>query len=122
MIYFPSILISSCRNRKEATQFHIGVAGHRPKDPNSSDAIRKESRMLRVSRIVTHPSYRPTLSKVTDDIALIQLDQEAEWNDLVQPTCLPNPDRNSYSGMMATVAGWGLTNEIQNGKPRARFL
>lgn len=55
-------------------------------------------------------------NKVADDIALIQLDQEAEWNDLVQPTCLPNPDRDSYSGMMATVAGWGLTNEIENGK------
>ena len=74
------------------------------------------ARMLRVNRIITHPFYNPSRSKVADDIALIQLDQEAEWNDLVQPTCLPNPDKDSYSGMMATVAGWGLTNEIKNGK------
>jgi hypothetical protein len=72
--------------------------------------------MLRVNRIVNHPSYNPSKSKVADDIAMIQLDQEAEWNDLVQPSCLPNPDKDSYTGMMATVAGWGLTNEIQNGK------
>ena len=72
--------------------------------------------MLRVNRIVNHPSYNPSKSKVIDDIALIQLDQEAEWNDLVQPSCLPNPDKDSYTGMIATVAGWGLTNEIQNGK------
>ncbi|XP_046643428.1 serine protease easter-like [Daphnia pulicaria] len=69
--------------------------------------------MLRVNRIVNHPSYNPSKSKVADDIALIQLDQEAEWNDLVQPSCLPNPDKDSYTGM-TTVAGWGLTNEIQN--------
>lgn len=71
--------------------------------------------MLRVSRIVKHPSYNPALSKVVDDIALIELEQEAEWNDLVQPTCLPNPDRESFTGMMATVAGWGFTNELKNG-------
>lgn len=102
--------------RKEATQFHIGVAGVSAKARDGSNAALKGTRMLRVNRIVNHPSYNPSKSKVVDDIALIQLDQDAEWNDLVQPTCLPNPDKDSYTGMIATVAGWGLTNEIQNGK------
>ena len=102
--------------RKEATQFHISVAGLGAKARDGSSTGRKGTRMLRVNRIVNHPSYNPSKSKVVDDIALIELDQEAEWSDWVQPSCLPNPDKDSYTGMMATVAGWGLTNEIQNGK------
>ena len=42
---------------------------------------------------------------MADDIVLIQLDQEAEWNDLVQPICLPNPDKDSYSGIMYNRLG-----------------
>lgn len=91
----------------------MGVAGL---DMKARDGTaRKGIRLLRVNRIVNHPTYDPVKSKVADDIALIQLDQEAEWNDMVQPTCLPNPDKDSYTGMVATVAGWGLTNEIKNG-------
>jgi hypothetical protein len=91
------------------------VAGLSAKARDGAHTARKGTRMFRVNRIVNHLSYNPSKSKVADDIALIQLDQEAEWNDLVQPSCLPNPDKDSYTGM-TTVAGWGLTNEIQNGK------
>ncbi|XP_057365453.2 serine protease 30-like [Daphnia carinata] len=107
---------------KEATQFHVGVAGLNMKARDGTATSRKGIRLLRVNRIVNHPTYDPVKSKVADDIALIQLDQEAEWNDMVQPTCLPNPDKDSYTGMVATVAGWGLTNEIKNGGQRPNTL
>jgi hypothetical protein len=63
--------------------------------------------MYRINRIVNHPSYDPSKSKVADDIALINLVEEAVWNDLVKPICLPDPDANSFAGTLATVAGWG---------------
>ncbi|KAI9559690.1 hypothetical protein GHT06_013695 [Daphnia sinensis] len=107
---------------KEATQFHVGVAGLNMKARDGTGIARKGIRLLRVNRIVNHPTYDPVKSKVADDIALIQLDQEAEWSDMVQPTCLPNPDKDSYTGMVATVAGWGLTNEIKNGGQRPNAL
>ena len=88
---------------KEATQFLVGVAGQKPKAVDAANAAK--AWMLRVNRIITYPFYNPSRSKVADDIALIQLDQEAEWNDLVQPICLPNPDKDSYSGIMYNRLG-----------------
>ena len=67
-----------------------------------------------------HPSY--ISRQVADDIALIQLQEEVEWNDRIQPACLPNPDKDSFSGMIATVSGWGWSDEVKNGGQRADVL
>lgn len=69
--------------------------------------IANEARMFRINKIVNHPSYDPAKSKVADDIALINLAQEAAWSDLVKPICLPDPVKEPLTGVMATVAGWG---------------
>ena len=61
-----------------------------------------------------HPSY--VTRQLADDIALINLDQDVEWNDFVQPACLPNPDKESFAGLLATASGWGWTDEVKNGK------
>ena len=42
-----------------------------------------------------------------DDFALLTLCEPAEFNNNVQPICLPSLPGNSYEGMQATVAGWG---------------
>lgn len=44
------------------------------------------------------------------------LEKEVDWDTLVQPICLPPEDKETYSGSVATVAGWGFTNELKNGK------
>ena len=80
-------------------------------------ALNTSSRIIKVTEIIVHPTYSSS-AKVISDIALMRLKEEVEWNDLTQPACLPNPDGDSFSGHMATVAGWGWTNEVKNGKKR----
>ncbi len=59
-----------------------------------------------------HPTYVPL---VKDDIALIKLDGDIEWSDSIRPVCLPKSVELSFSGRLATVAGWGWTDEVKNG-------
>lgn len=86
----------------------MSVAEH-----NLLGADSQQTRMLAVHQIVMHPSY--VTRQLADDIALINLDQEVEWSDRIQPACLPNPDKDSFAGFLATVAGWGWTDEVKNG-------
>lgn len=102
------VLDLSIGNSRVASQFQISVAQHSLKAGAS-----QEARMVSVNRIVMHPNY---LSRqVADDIALIHLKDPVEWSDYIQPACLPNPDQETFSGVLATVAGWGWTDEIKNG-------
>lgn len=71
---------------------------------------------MKPSRIFVHDSYDPSISKINNDIALIMLEHEVDWTDYIQPICLPSHDQETYSGSSATIAGWGFTNEISNGK------
>lgn len=100
------IAIFKNNNRKEVTQFQISVAWNRGADA-SENSLPTKAQMYRINRIVNHPSYDPSKSKVANDIALINLLQEAAWNDMVKPICLPDADENSFTGTTATVAGWG---------------
>lgn len=104
LIHKKWVLTAAHCIRKEVTQFQVSVAWNRGAHDNS---LSDKAQMYRINRIVNHPSYDPSKSKVADDIALINLAQEVAWNDLVKPICLPDPDKNSYTGAVATVAGWG---------------
>lgn len=84
----------------------ISVAWNRGADSND---ISKEAQVYRINLVINHPLYDPSRSKVANDLALIHLIEEANWNDLVKPICLPNPS-DTFTDMLATVAGWGLTS------------
>jgi len=94
-------------NSKSASEFFVVVAEHDAKGDTT-----KEKRVLAIQRIVVHPSYSSLLTH--NDIALLHLKQQVEWTDFVQPACLPNPGGDSFSGVLATVAGWGNTQESGN--------
>ncbi|XP_058061500.1 CLIP domain-containing serine protease B4-like [Anopheles bellator] len=69
---------------------------------------------IAVERLIVHPNYATTLSRVKNDIALIRLVQPAQFTDFVQPICLPLSDgerTRSYDGQSFMVAGWGQTEE-----------
>lgn len=80
---------------------------------NLLDANSQHTKLVAVSQIVMHPSY--VIRQLADDIALINFDEDVQWNNRVQPACLPNPDKDTFSGMMATATGWGWTDEVKNG-------
>ena len=77
-------------------------------------SMRRHARTIKVRQVIMHPSFN-SKKKIEHDIALVQLEEEVEWNDRIQPACLPNPDKDSFSGHLATVAGWGWTDEVENG-------
>ena len=97
----------------------VSVAEHSLVD-NEIGSTRHHVRIIHVQQITLHPLYHS--KKTEHDIALLQLQEEVEWNDRIQPACLPNPDKDSFSGHLATVAGWGWTNEKKNGGQRPDVL
>ena len=52
-----------------------------------------------------------------DDFALLTLCEPAEFNNNVQPICLPSLPGNSYEGVQATVAGWGRESSDAEDQP-----
>jgi len=70
-------------------------------DPNDSKLIRK------AQRVIIHPGFNRFL--LSDDIALIELEDTVEFGDNIQPICLPEIDED-FSGQMGFVSGWGYTS------------
>lgn len=97
-----------CAYSRRASQIQVSVAEH-----NLLGADSQQTKLFRVNQIVMHPSY--VTRQLADDIALINLDGDVQWSDRVQPACLPNPDEDSFAGLLATVAGWGWVDEVKNG-------
>lgn len=71
---------------------------------------------MSVKNINIHPGY--ICKKTKDDIAILELDGKLVWSESVLPACLPfGESHNGYStyeNILATVAGWGWTNENSN--------
>ncbi|XP_034834614.1 trypsin-1-like [Maniola hyperantus] len=63
----------------------------------------------KLAKIIPHPEYR--CKKKTNDVALLKTIRQLRWTNELRPACLPQPLAADYSGKMATVAGWGFTNE-----------
>lgn len=61
---------------------------------------------LGVEEQIVHEDYAPTSRRQLNDIALLRLDQEVDFNDFVKPICLPGSERLSRRLL---VAGWGKT-------------
>uniref|UniRef100_A0A0P4XXR2 Putative Transmembrane protease serine n=1 Tax=Daphnia magna TaxID=35525 RepID=A0A0P4XXR2_9CRUS len=97
-----------CVLNRRASQIQVSVAEH-----NLLGADSQQTKLFRVNQIVMHPSY--VTRQLADDIALVNLDEEIQWSDRIQPACLPNPDKDSFAGLLATAAGWGWTDEVKNG-------
>ena len=73
-----------------------------------------EQKTFDVKAIIMHPTYVAKPTK--DDIALINIEGNFKWSEYVRPVCLPKSVESSFSGQLATVAGWGWTDEVLNGK------
>ncbi|XP_050070106.1 serine protease easter-like [Anopheles maculipalpis] len=74
---------------------------------------------IAIEKVIVHPSYTVTRTSVKNDIALLRLASIAQFNDFVQPICLPlmPAERSiSYDGKRFVVAGWGQTEEAQQSR------
>jgi len=69
----------------------------------------KPHQTIRVSQIIQRSDYN---GKTFDnDIAILKLSRDVEFNENVVPACLPSSTSTKYFGKRATVSGWGATSE-----------
>ncbi|XP_017125331.1 serine protease snake [Drosophila elegans] len=76
---------------------------------SSADDARPQD--FRVVNYVVHPAYGEDddTGSRRNDIALVELDREATFNEYVAPACLPSANGNDH--LQVTAAGWGATAE-----------
>lgn len=71
---------------------------------------------MSITDIIVHPEYK--CSKPKNDLAIIHLEKPIGWSEFVTPACLPTSigesGYNRFDNVLATVAGWGWTNELSN--------
>ncbi|KAM4743106.1 mannan-binding lectin serine protease 1 isoform 2-T2 [Anableps anableps] len=66
-----------------------------------------------VDQIILHPDFQP--NNYNNDIALLRLSEQAKFNPLVRPVCLPPAHRQDHPSSLlpnslGLVAGWGISN------------
>jgi len=59
----------------------------------------------RAKRVIIHPKYNHMT--LENDLALIELDADVEYERHIQPICLPEKDKD-FVGSEAYVSGWGV--------------
>ena len=63
--------------------------------------------MYQVETIYVHESFTSGVASKGFDIALLKLDEDVEFNDNIQPVCLPPKDHDWPEGTEFVVTGWG---------------
>lgn len=56
----------------------------------------------------------PRCNKKSNDVALLKTARRLQWSSELRPACLPKFLSEDFSGSLATVAGWGFTDENRN--------
>nr|XP_053646092.1 trypsin-1-like [Cherax quadricarinatus] len=104
-----------CVHRNSA-KYVVAVAGeHDLSSPNNG-----HRQVLRVKEIISHSEFS---KRYINDIALLELVEDALWNKYVQPVCLPDLNTDGVTDALnVTVAGWGMTDEASNGGHHASLL
>lgn len=71
---------------------------------------------MSIKEITVHPGYK--CNKPRNDLAIIHLAEAINWSEFVSPACLPTSSEEAgysrFENVLATVAGWGWTNEQTN--------
>ncbi|XP_065565648.1 trypsin-1-like [Artemia franciscana] len=63
---------------------------------------------VNVEKIFVHPLWNEKEFK--DDLAILRLEQEVDFDPNLVPVCLPRGDE-TFTSKSATVSGWGVTKE-----------
>ncbi|XP_047471246.1 trypsin-1-like [Penaeus chinensis] len=92
-------------------KYLVVVAG----EHDLSSKGQQSEQVLGVSDIISHSNYS---KRYINDIALLQLSEDAVWSRFVRPVCLPDKQvdgpNDPLDGKPVTVAGWGNTDEVKN--------
>jgi len=70
------------------------------------DLTLERAEKIQSSKILMHPYYTAPMGIPSYDFAIIKLSRPVQFDDSIQPICLPNPTE-SYDDNLAEVTGWG---------------
>ncbi|XP_023315799.1 chymotrypsin-2-like [Trichogramma pretiosum] len=92
-----------CLENKKLHKVEIYAGTNKIGDPNAQ--------VHTAQAFVTHPRYNKYMLKfMMNDIALIHLNEDIQFTELIRPVKLPKSDYEFNEGHVAVVTGWGGTN------------
>ncbi|CAH0393370.1 unnamed protein product [Bemisia tabaci] len=90
---------------------------------NNTIDERATPKIYRPAKIAVHPRFGDDTTEGFD-IAVITLDSEVQFTDLIRPICLPTRDfffKDDFEGETVTVVGWGKRQD-KRGAPSSNQL
>ncbi|CAL4065166.1 unnamed protein product, partial [Meganyctiphanes norvegica] len=94
---------------KPPNSLNIVIGDHRQGSLKDNDI---HTKIVSVKRDIIHPRFNCRSGNF--DVALLELSEAIVVNDIIKPVCLPNDDSKTYEYDLATVAGWGKTEDVDN--------
>merc|ERR1719500_2737637 len=89
----------------EATNLVVALGEHNIRQ----DIENQKVQGIQVERVIKRPDYDTT--SINNDIALLRLASDVQFNNNVIPACLPTDSSQQYTNWEAVVSGWGTTSE-----------
>merc|ERR1711973_32393 len=89
---------------EEAASLVVALGEHNIR----TDIENHQAKSIPVERVIKRSDYDS--DNVNNDIALLRLAQEVDFNDNIVPACLPSSTAQKYTGWDAVVSGWGTTS------------
>jgi hypothetical protein len=88
-------------------QFTVTLGAYSKVD--SEGAAKKNQRTYFIAKVTCHENFEARADTIIYDICLVQLTETIQFNENVQPVCLPENDIQPEPGTHCIVAGWGET-------------
>merc|ERR1712215_243441 len=89
----------------DATNLVVALGEHNIRQDIESQKVQG----IQVERVIKRADY--DTSSINNDIALLRLSSEVQFNNNVIPACLPTDRNQQYTNWEAVVSGWGTTSE-----------
>jgi len=104
-IVSKNVVVTAAHCIKSWYQYYVRVGQHqRLYSPTGY------TKFIKVKKATVHPQWNPN-SIQKYDIAILELEEDIEFNDAIQPICLPSPTQRWGKSTNYLVTGWGTTRE-----------
>jgi secreted trypsin-like serine protease len=92
-----------CIGSEDPSEITITAGMHNMELDENTETTRQ---VRQAQNVTVHPDYNEDTIK--NDLALVRLDRPVDFNENVQPACLPGPDPKPDSEVV--LIGWGVTS------------
>lgn len=103
------ITAAHCVSKYSPSYYSVRVGDH------LTDIVDPNEREIRVKDLHIHEHFRKK-HKSNNDIAIVELHDRIEFNEMVQPICLPSANALYREGEKCSISGWGSIQTSASGK------